>query len=85
MDAQSKEYGSVGAISGIKNPIKAAHAVLRHARVSDPLGRIPPLYVLSVIHLHALLIVTISQDYWPAKEQLILQSIMELNPSLPKV
>ena len=27
---------------GVKNPVSAARAVLNHARVPDPLGRIPP-------------------------------------------
>ncbi|KAG6837498.1 hypothetical protein H0H93_008423 [Arthromyces matolae] len=40
-------YGSVGAVSGIKNPIRLAHAVLDYAKVPDLLGRIPPLTLVS--------------------------------------
>ena len=36
---------ALSAISGVKNPITLAHAVLDHSRVPDPLGRIPPLFV----------------------------------------
>ncbi|KAJ3555771.1 hypothetical protein NM688_g2390 [Phlebia brevispora] len=43
MDGRSEDFGAVGAVSGVKNPIKAAHAVLQHSRVQDALGRIPPL------------------------------------------
>ncbi|CAL1707634.1 unnamed protein product [Somion occarium] len=47
MDGATGNYGSVGAISGVKNPICAARTVLRHAFISDPLGRIPPLLMVS--------------------------------------
>ncbi|CAA7261698.1 unnamed protein product [Cyclocybe aegerita] len=40
-------FGSVGAISGIKNPISAARAVLEHSKVKDTLGRVPPLTLVS--------------------------------------
>ncbi|KAG6833523.1 hypothetical protein H0H87_005174 [Tephrocybe sp. NHM501043] len=36
-------FGSVGAVLGVKNPIWLARAVLEHSKVPDPLGRIPPL------------------------------------------
>ncbi|GAW04272.1 N-terminal nucleophile aminohydrolase [Lentinula edodes] len=36
-------FGSVGAISGVKNPIQVARALLQHSQISDPLGRVPPL------------------------------------------
>lgn len=32
---------------GIKNPIRLARRILEHARVPDPLGRIPPLTLVS--------------------------------------
>ena len=43
-DGNSGDFGAVGAVAGLKNPIGAAHAVLRSARKRDKLGRIPPLY-----------------------------------------
>ena len=45
MDGTTQDYGSVGAVPGVKNPIKAALAVLKHSNVKDILGRIPPLSV----------------------------------------
>ncbi|KAJ3869764.1 asparaginase [Lentinula novae-zelandiae] len=36
-------FGSVGTISGVKNPIQVARALLQHSQISDPLGRVPPL------------------------------------------
>ncbi|KAF7361685.1 hypothetical protein MVEN_00512000 [Mycena venus] len=47
MDGNSADFGSVGAVSGIKNPIRLARLILEHARVPDPLGRIPPLTLVS--------------------------------------
>ncbi|GBE81113.1 nucleophile aminohydrolase [Sparassis latifolia] len=47
MDGRTCDFGGVGAVSGLKNPIKAARAVLEHSRVPDPLGRIPPLLLVS--------------------------------------
>ncbi|KAG5648596.1 hypothetical protein DXG03_003207 [Asterophora parasitica] len=44
MDGASGYFGSVGAVSGIKNPIQLARVVLEYSRIPDPLGRIPPLY-----------------------------------------
>ncbi|EMD37889.1 hypothetical protein CERSUDRAFT_50827 [Gelatoporia subvermispora B] len=43
MDAQTGDFGAVGAVTGIKNPVKLARVVLEHSRRPDPLGRIPPL------------------------------------------
>ncbi|KJA20720.1 hypothetical protein HYPSUDRAFT_141856 [Hypholoma sublateritium FD-334 SS-4] len=40
-------FGSAGAVSGVKNPIKLARAILNHARVPDPLGRVPPLTLVA--------------------------------------
>ncbi|KAL1743380.1 nucleophile aminohydrolase [Schizophyllum fasciatum] len=37
------EFGSVAAVSGVKNPVCAARAVLEGARRADALGRVPPL------------------------------------------
>ncbi|KAJ3733520.1 asparaginase [Lentinula guzmanii] len=39
----NNNFGSVGAVSGVKNPIRLARAILEHSQVPDPLGRIPPL------------------------------------------
>ncbi|KAJ7217878.1 nucleophile aminohydrolase [Mycena pura] len=47
MDGQTCDYGSVGAVSGVKNPIRLARRVLEHSRVPDYLGRIPPLTLVS--------------------------------------
>ncbi|KAN0090850.1 Nucleophile aminohydrolase [Tylopilus felleus] len=47
MDGRTGDFGSVGAVSGVKNPIKLASAVLAHGRVPDKLGRIPPLTLVS--------------------------------------
>ncbi|KAK7687047.1 hypothetical protein QCA50_009547 [Cerrena zonata] len=47
MDGKTGHFGSVGAISGVKNPICAAKLVLRHASIPDPLGRILPLSLVS--------------------------------------
>lgn len=30
-------------LTGIANPIRLARAVLEHARIPDPLGRVPPM------------------------------------------
>ena len=49
MDGLSRDVGAVGAVSGVKNPIKAAHAVLLNSRNRDRLGRIPPLCVLHLV------------------------------------
>ncbi|KAJ6499065.1 asparaginase [Mycena sanguinolenta] len=47
MDSRAGDFGSVGAVSGIKNPVRLARLILEHARVPDPLGRIPPLTLVS--------------------------------------
>ncbi|KZS98704.1 N-terminal nucleophile aminohydrolase [Sistotremastrum niveocremeum HHB9708] len=41
------EFGGVGAVKGIKNPIRLAHQLLRDSRVRDPIGRSPPLTLVS--------------------------------------
>lgn len=38
-----QNFGSVGALSGIPNPITVARAILNHSLIDDPLGRIPPM------------------------------------------
>ena len=39
-------FGAVGAVSGLKNPIEGAAAVLINAKSDLPnMGRIPPMYV----------------------------------------
>ncbi|KAF7376353.1 hypothetical protein MSAN_00050800 [Mycena sanguinolenta] len=47
MDGRTGDFGSAGAVSGIKNPVRLARLILEHARVPDPLGRIPPLTLVS--------------------------------------
>jgi taspase (threonine aspartase 1) len=36
-------FGSVGAVAGVKNPIRAAQQLLKYAQKDDYLGRVPPL------------------------------------------
>ncbi|KAF5322832.1 hypothetical protein D9619_002038 [Psilocybe cf. subviscida] len=45
--ANSGLFGSIGAVSGVKNPIKLARCILDHSRVPDKLGRVPPLTLAS--------------------------------------
>ncbi|KAH9832184.1 nucleophile aminohydrolase [Rhodofomes roseus] len=40
-------FGSVGAASGIKHPVKLARSVLEYSRRPDPLGRIAPLMLVA--------------------------------------
>lgn len=47
MDGSTSAFGAIGAASGIRNPIKAARAVLEHSSKPDPLGRIPPILLVS--------------------------------------
>lgn len=43
MDGLSGDFASVGAVPGLKNPIKLASVLLRHSREPDSLGRIRPM------------------------------------------
>ncbi|KAJ6587090.1 asparaginase [Mycena vulgaris] len=47
MDGRTNDFGSVGAVSGVKNPICLARRILEHSRIPDRLGRIPPLTLVS--------------------------------------
>ncbi|KAH9485134.1 Threonine aspartase 1 [Psilocybe cubensis] len=47
MGARDASFGSVGAVSGVRNPIRLARSILEHARVPDKLGRVPPLTLTS--------------------------------------
>ncbi|KAH9892580.1 N-terminal nucleophile aminohydrolase [Cubamyces lactineus] len=47
MDGNTGDFGAVGAVGGAKNPIALAHKVLQYSRMPDPLGRIPPLLLVS--------------------------------------
>ncbi|KAJ6500140.1 asparaginase [Mycena vitilis] len=47
MDGRTGDFGSVGAVSGVKNPIHVARRILEYARTPDHLGRIPPLTLVS--------------------------------------
>ncbi|KAF7321709.1 hypothetical protein MKEN_00692300 [Mycena kentingensis (nom. inval.)] len=47
MDGLTRDFGSVGAVAGIKNPISLSRHVLQYSRTSDPLGRVPPLTLVS--------------------------------------
>ncbi|KAH7929843.1 N-terminal nucleophile aminohydrolase [Leucogyrophana mollusca] len=48
MEGRSQDFGSVGAVPCVKNPIRLAKAVLEHSREPDPLGRLRPLHLVSV-------------------------------------
>lgn len=39
-------YGSVGAVSGIRNPIKAAHRLAQNRKKPMALGRVPPMLLV---------------------------------------
>ncbi|KAF9454038.1 asparaginase [Macrolepiota fuliginosa MF-IS2] len=41
------QFGSVGAVSGIKNPISAARGVLEYSQRLDKLGRVPPMMLVA--------------------------------------
>ncbi|GLB37601.1 putative N-terminal nucleophile aminohydrolase [Lyophyllum shimeji] len=43
MDGLTSDFGSVGAVSGVKSPIRLARAVLEYSKIPDRLGRIPPI------------------------------------------
>ncbi|GJJ08631.1 hypothetical protein Clacol_002850 [Clathrus columnatus] len=43
----SQNFGSVGALSGISNPITVAKAILDHSLVKSPLGRVPPMTLVA--------------------------------------
>ncbi|XP_070578273.1 threonine aspartase 1-like isoform X3 [Ptychodera flava] len=46
MDGKTFGYGAVGAVAGIKNPVKVAHCLLREeTKGLMPLGRIPPCFL----------------------------------------
>ncbi|KAH8107903.1 nucleophile aminohydrolase [Cristinia sonorae] len=47
MDGAAGDFGAVGAVSGVKNPVKVARAILEHGRTVDVLGRVPPLMLVS--------------------------------------
>ncbi|KAH9858714.1 N-terminal nucleophile aminohydrolase [Lenzites betulinus] len=47
MDGRSSDFGAIGATSSLKNPIQVALSVLQYSRTPDPLGRIPPLLLVS--------------------------------------
>lgn len=47
MDGLSGDFGSVGAVPGLKNPIKLASALLRHSRELDSVGRIRPMTLVA--------------------------------------
>ncbi|CAE6403379.1 unnamed protein product [Rhizoctonia solani] len=41
----AEDFGAVGAMRGVKNPIKAAYRMLVASNQTDPHGRIPPMLV----------------------------------------
>ncbi|RPD74309.1 N-terminal nucleophile aminohydrolase [Lentinus tigrinus ALCF2SS1-7] len=48
MDGRTGDFGAVGAVPDVQNPILLAHQVLRYSRKPDPLTRIPPLLLVSI-------------------------------------
>ncbi|EPQ57291.1 N-terminal nucleophile aminohydrolase [Gloeophyllum trabeum ATCC 11539] len=48
MDGRDGSFGSVGAVPGVKNPIRAARAVMDYSKRPDRLGRIPPMTLVSL-------------------------------------
>lgn len=46
MSAKKQDFGSVGSLAGVRNPICVARELLAVNQVSDSLGRIQPMYVL---------------------------------------
>ncbi|OCH95160.1 N-terminal nucleophile aminohydrolase [Obba rivulosa] len=46
MDGETGDFGAIGAVSGIRNPVRLARAVLEHSRNPDSFGRIPPLLLV---------------------------------------
>ncbi|KAA1476056.1 N-terminal nucleophile aminohydrolase [Dentipellis sp. KUC8613] len=45
MDGRTSNFGAVGAVRGVKNPIRLARAVADARMTKDALGRVPPLLV----------------------------------------
>ncbi|KAF7315505.1 hypothetical protein MIND_00065800 [Mycena indigotica] len=48
MDGLTGDFGSVGAVSAVKNPITVSRLILERSRKPDPVGRIPPITLVSV-------------------------------------
>ncbi|KAF9010523.1 nucleophile aminohydrolase [Cyathus striatus] len=47
MNGRTGNFGSIGAVSGIKNPIRLARCVLDNSTKADKLGRVPPLTLVA--------------------------------------
>ncbi|KAJ2922752.1 hypothetical protein H1R20_g14378, partial [Candolleomyces eurysporus] len=47
MSGKDQKFGSVGAVSDVKNPITLARAILEYSSQQDKLGRVPPLTLVS--------------------------------------
>ncbi|KAF8904472.1 asparaginase [Gymnopilus junonius] len=47
MCAQGRHFGSAGAVSGIKNPIRLARCILDYSRIPNRFGRVAPLTLVS--------------------------------------
>lgn len=43
----SSHFGAVGALSGVRNPVEVAAAILQYSRTPDPFGRVCPLLLVS--------------------------------------
>lgn len=49
MDGKSLQYGAVGAVVDVKNPITVAHNLLvTQLQGTMSLGRIPPRYIIAI-------------------------------------
>lgn len=53
VDGVTGAIGAVGAAPGIKNPVKAAHVLLKQDRDNNlPLGLVPPMYATATGRCH---------------------------------
>ncbi|PAV18759.1 N-terminal nucleophile aminohydrolase [Pyrrhoderma noxium] len=43
VDGEDQKFGSVGALRGVKNPIKTSRLIMENSKIRQPLGRVPPL------------------------------------------
>jgi len=49
MDGNNLQYGAIGAVSGIKNPVLLAKRLCEQQSIKFAYGRIPPRYTFNII------------------------------------
>lgn len=49
MDGNNLQYGAIGAVSGIKNPVLLAKRLCEQQSIKFAYGRIPPRYIFNII------------------------------------